>query len=174
MSSPLAVHGRELIIRFATPSDAEIVYRFIAELAAYEKEPAAVEVTSEILREQLASARPPFECLIASQEDWPVGFALFFHNYSTWRGKRGLYIEDIYVPESHRGQGIGTALFQAVGRIALERDCGRMEWAVLNWNTPAIEFYCRQGAKPLDEWTIFRMTREALADFALQSSNEAE
>ncbi|MFN3201108.1 MAG: GNAT family N-acetyltransferase [Bradymonadia bacterium] len=149
-------------IRFATPDDAQTIHRFVCELAVYEKEPDAVEVTPEILREQLNSDRPPFECLIAEDGDEPVGMALFFHNYSTWRGKRGLYLEDLYVTPSARGRGFGLALLKALARIARERDCARMEWSVLDWNTPAIEFYEALGAKPMSEWTTFRLTGEAL------------
>ncbi len=151
-----------LKIRFAIPDDAETIHRFISELAAYEREPDAVEVTPEILRRQMMSTKPPFECLIAEENRDPLGFALFFHNYSTWKGKPGLYIEDIYVPPVLRGRGVGNALIRELAQIARARDCGRMEWAVLDWNEPAIEFYRDLGAKPLDDWTIFRVSGEAL------------
>ncbi len=151
-----------LKIRFGRPDDAETIHRFISELAAYEREPDAVEVTPEILRRQMMSTKPPFECLIAEENRDPLGFALFFHNYSTWKGKPGLYIEDIYVPPVLRGRGVGNALIRELAQIARARDCGRMEWAVLDWNEPAIEFYKDLGAKSLDDWRIFRVSGEAL------------
>jgi GNAT superfamily N-acetyltransferase len=151
-------------IRTARPTieDARTIHRFICELAAYERAPDAVEVTPERLLDQLASVRPPFECLIARDGALAVGFALYFHNYSTWRGRPGLYVEDIYVPEAHRGRGIGRALFLEVGRIAVARGCARLELAVLEWNRPSIEFYERHGAVALDEWRLFRIDGEAL------------
>lgn len=152
-----------LSIRFAEPADAETIHRFICALAEYEKEPDAVEVDPPTLAAQLAEEPPPFECLIAEAAEGPVGFALFFHNYSTWRGRRGLYLEDLFVPPAHRGRGIGKALLVRLGRIAVERGCGRMEWAVLDWNTPAHGFYRTLGAQPLDEWTTWRLTGPALA-----------
>lgn len=150
-------------IRFAGPADAPTLHRFICELAAYEKEPDAVEVTPEVLAAQLGEARPPFECLLAEQGERAVGFALFCHNYSTWRGRRGIWLEDLYVPEVLRGQGIGLALLRRLGQVAVERGCGRMEWSVLDWNTPAQGFYRAIGAVALDEWTSWRLTGEALA-----------
>lgn len=149
-------------IRFAGPDDAATLHRFICELAAYEKEPDAVEVTPATLAAQMAEARPPFECLLAEEDGAPVGFALFCHNYSTWRGRRGIWLEDLYVPEALRGRGIGLALLQRLGRLAVERGCGRMEWSVLDWNTPAQGFYRTIGAQPLDEWTTWRLTGAAL------------
>ena len=157
-----------LHIRFARPADAPLIHRFICELAEYEKEPDAVEVDPPTLAAQMAQARPPFECLIAEQRDAgadaprPLGFALFFHNYSTWRGRHGLYLEDLFVPPAHRGQGVGKALLTRLGAIAVERGCGRMEWSVLDWNTPAIRFYESLGARPMDEWTTWRLTGPAL------------
>ena len=149
-------------IRPATVDDARLIHRFVCELALYEREPQAVEVTPEILAAQLASAPPPFECLIAELGAEPAGFALFFHNYSTWKGRRGIWLEDLFVSESHRRRGVGSALFGAVSRLAVERGCGRLEWAVLDWNRPAIDFYERLGAYALGEWSIFRLTGDAL------------
>lgn len=163
----------DLDIRPATPDDAEVIYNFIVELATYEKEPDAVETTPNVIARQMAETPPPFECLLADFEGQSLGFALFFHNYSTWRGKKGLYIEDIYVSPAHRGKGIGKALFFALKRIAVERDCGRMEWAVLNWNTPAIEFYRSHGATALDDWTIFRLRSEELQQTGKMSRKSA-
>lgn len=150
-------------IRFARPDDVEVIHAFIRGLAEYEREPDAVEVTPEELRIQLAAERPPFECLIAEVDGAPVGFAVFFHNYSTWRGRPGLYLEDLFVPPELRGRGYGKALLLSLARIAVERRCARMEWAVLDWNTPAIRFYERLGAVAMDEWTTFRLTGDALA-----------
>jgi len=146
----------------ASIEDARVIHRFICELAAYEREPDAVEATPESLLAQLACERPPFECLIAEADGQPVGFALFFHNYSTWRGRPGIYVEDIYVPEPQRGRGIGRALFLEVARLAVARRCARLELAVLEWNRPSIEFYERHGAVALDEWRLFRIDGEAL------------
>lgn len=153
-------------IRSATPDDAETIHGFINELAAYEREPDAVEATPESLRGQLASQRPPFECLIAEDSGGPLGFALFFHNYSTWRGKAGIYLEDLFVPPRHRHRGVGRALFQRLARLAVERDCARMEWAVLHWNKLAFDFYEKIGARRMDDWVICRVTGDVLADLA--------
>lgn len=161
-----------LAIRFAEPRDAATLHRFICELAAYEKEPDAVEVTPARLAAQLAETPPPFECLLAEDDGAPVGFALFCHNYSTWRGRRGIWLEDLYVPEHLRGRGVGLALLRRLGRIAVERGCGRMEWSVLDWNTPAHGFYRAIGATPLDEWTTWRLTGDGLA--ALGRAGEDE
>jgi GNAT superfamily N-acetyltransferase len=157
-------------IRFATPEDAALLYRFIRELAEYEREPDAVKVTTDELRAQLSQPRPPFECLLAERDDeagpQPLGFALFFVSYSTWRGRPGLYLEDLYVPPVHRGAGVGRALLAALARLARERGCARLEWAVLDWNTPAIGFYERLGASAMSEWTVFRLTDDALERLA--------
>lgn len=151
-----------LALRFAGPDDAPTLLAFIRELAAYEREPDAVEVTEATLREQLASSAPPFECLIAELEGEPAGFALFFHTYSTWRGRRGLWLEDLYVRPARRGEGIGRRLLAALARIARDRGCARFEWSVLDWNEPAIRFYRSLGAVPLDEWTRWRLDGDAL------------
>jgi GNAT superfamily N-acetyltransferase len=154
----------KIAVREACPTieDARVIHRFVCELAAYEREPDAVEATPESLLEQMQSDRPPFECLIATVDDEPAGFALYFHNYSTWRGRPGLYVEDIYVPEVLRGRGIGDAILQELGRLALDRGCARLELAVLDWNTPSIAFYENRGATALDEWRLFRIDGEAL------------
>lgn len=150
-------------IRKATADDAATILAFIRALAVYEREPDAVETTEEVLRSQLRSDWPPFECLIAeSAEDGPLGFALFCHNYSTWRGSRGVWLEDLFVPPEVRGRGVGKALLSAVAAVAVERGCKRMEWAVLDWNQLAIDFYQRLGAVGLEEWTIFRISDERL------------
>jgi len=158
-------------IRFATPEDAGLLFRFVCELAEYEREPAAVKVTVDELRAQLSQSRPPFECLIAERVDGDavphaLGFALFFTSYSTWRGRPGIYLEDLYVPPMHRGAGVGRALLAALARLAQERGCARFEWAVLDWNTPAIGFYERMGAVAMSEWTVFRIADGALERLA--------
>ncbi|HXZ87337.1 MAG TPA: GNAT family N-acetyltransferase [Candidatus Binataceae bacterium] len=152
-----------LTIRFATPRDADTIVRFIRGLAQYEREPNAVEVTASQIRAQMESADPPFECLLAEFDAEAVAFALFFRNYSTWRGRPGLYLEDIFVRDEYRGRGVGGALIRRLAQIALERGCTRIEWAVLNWNTPAQSFYREYGARPLDSWTIWRLEGDALA-----------
>jgi GNAT superfamily N-acetyltransferase len=156
-----------LAIRAAEATDAELIHRFICELAEYERDPTAVASTPALLREQLRSDSPPFECLIAELGGESAGFALFFHNYSTWRGQRGLYVEDLFVPERFRRRGIGRALLCELARIARLRCCARMEWAVLSWNQPAIDFYRSLGATPLDDWTLFRLTGDGLERLAL-------
>lgn len=159
-----------LRIRFATPDDAPTLHRFICELAAYEREPAAVKVTADELRAQLSQPRPPFECLLAERPGdaatEALGFALFFGSYSTWRGRPGLYLEDLYVPPVHRGAGVGRALLAALARLARARGCARLEWPVLDWNAPAIGFYARLGAIAMSEWTTWRLTDEALERLA--------
>ena len=149
-------------IRFAVANDAATIHGFICGLAAYEREPDAVKVTVDDLKQQLDSERPPFECLLADQDGEARGIALFFHNYSTWRGRRGIFLEDLYVPPEHRGRGIGFALLRRLGQIALERGCARVEWQVLDWNQPAIDFYEALGAKAMSEWRLFRLTDDPL------------
>lgn len=151
-----------LSIRFATAQDAEAIVSFVRGLAQYEREPEAVEVTPEILRGQMESDDPPFECLLADEDGAPVGFALYFRNYSTWRGRPGLFLEDLFVPERHRRKGIASALLKRLAAIAVERGYGRMEWSVLNWNTPAHAFYRSLGAAPMDQWTIWRVSADTL------------
>lgn len=150
-------------IRPAGADDAALVLGFVRELATYEREPDAVEATPESLRDELASEHPPFECLIAELDGEPAGFALYFHNYSTWKGRRGIWLEDLFVSERFRRRGIGRALVAAVARIAVERGCGRFEWAVLNWNHAAMDFYASLGAAARGEWEIWRLSGEALA-----------
>ena len=149
-------------IRFATADDAPLIHRFIVDLATYERERDAVQVTVDTLRTQLASDKPPFEYLIAHAGDEPVGFALFFTSYSTWRGRPGLYLEDLFVPESRRGRGFGLALLRRLAAIAVDRGYARMEWAVLDWNKPSIDFYDALDAQPLNAWIVYRPTHEPL------------
>ena len=156
-----------LSIRPATPEDVPVVLHFIRALAAFEKlvRP-AVKVDEAMLAKSLFGPRPYAECLVARLGTEPAGFALFFHNYSTFAGKPGLYLEDIYVEPHLRGAGIGRAFFRELAKIAMARDCGRFEWSVLDWNEKAISFYRSLGAEPLTEWTIMRLTREKMAKVA--------
>lgn len=154
-----------LTIRPATPQDVALILRFVRELAEFEREPDAVKATEESLNHALFGERSA-EAVIAEQDGEPMGFALFFHNFSTWTGLKGLYLEDLYVTPEARGSGVGTALLRHLAGIALDRDCGRFEWAVLDWNTPAIDFYTAMGAESLDEWRIRRVTGDALVKLA--------
>ena len=154
-----------LTIRSATPRDAALILHFVRELAAFEREPDAVKATEESLRHALFDERSA-EAVIAEQDGKPMGFALFFHNFSTWTGRKGLYLEDLYVTPEARGSGVGTALLRYLAGVALDRDCGRFEWAVLDWNTPAIDFYTAMGADSMDEWRIRRVTGDALVALA--------
>ena len=150
-------------IRFATPADAKHIHRLIVELAVYEREPEAVKVSPETLAEQLSSPNPPFECLIAeTPEGQPLGIALFFHTYSTWTGRRGIHLEDLYVTPAARGLGLGRLLMDSLRALCRERDCARLEWAVLDWNTPAIDFYAHLGAEHLKTWEIWRLSGDDL------------
>jgi len=160
-------------IRFANVDDAATILRLVRELAAYEREPDAVLLTLPVLRAQLESETPPFSCLIAERDGEPVGFALFFASYSTWRGRPGIYLEDLYVTPDARGLGIGKALLRRLAVLAIERGCARVEWSVLDWNTPAIDFYRSLGATPRDAWTVYRLTGAALDELAASSESAA-
>jgi GNAT superfamily N-acetyltransferase len=146
----------ELLIREAEPKDVSLIHAFIIELAVYEKMLDEVVVTEALLNEQLFIKKTSF-CLLAFEGDLAVGFALFFYNFSTFLGKNGLYLEDLFVRPEFRGKGYGKKILLNLVDLAKEKNCGRMEWAVLDWNTPAIDFYKSLGAKPMDAWTIFRM-----------------
>ena len=145
-------------IRTAGVSDARTILEFIRALAVYEKMPDAVEVTEQQLAEQLASTSPPFECFLAEDARLPVGYALVFHTYSTWRGRRGIWLEDLFVLPECRRRGIGKQLLQHVVGVAKDRGCGRVEWSVLGWNAPAIDFYRSFGAELLETWRICRLS----------------
>jgi GNAT superfamily N-acetyltransferase len=146
----------------ATKADVPLILSFVRKLAEYEKLSHEVMATEEGLVEGLFGARPMAEVLLAYWADEPVGFALYFHNFSTFVGKPGIYLEDLFVEPAHRGRGIGKALLARVARIAQDRGCGRLEWAVLDWNQPAIDFYRTLGAVAKDEWTIFRLSGDSL------------
>lgn len=167
-------------IRSATLDDVALILRLIADLADYERAPDAAVATPDLVRRHLfgdsleghphlngSSRRGPVaECLIGEIDGVAQGFAVFFHNFSTWIGKPGLYLEDLFVRPAARGSGLGKALLMELAKIAAARGCGRMEWSVLDWNTPAIEFYKALGAKPMDEWTVYRMDGAAIAVLA--------
>jgi GNAT superfamily N-acetyltransferase len=155
-----------LRIRPALAADAPLIHHFIVQLATYEREPDAVQVSPEELRVQLGWQPPPFEALIAELGNESAGFALFYHSYSTWRGRQGIWLEDLFVEQCWRRHGVGRALLYEVARIAESRGCPRLEWSVLNWNEPAIEFYRALDAEPLAEWTVFRLTGAALSRLA--------
>ena len=150
----------------AREKDAPLILRLIKGLADYEKLADDVRATEDGLRASLFGPKPDAEVVIAYADAEPVGFALFFHNYSTFLGRRGLYLEDLFVLPEWRGRGAGRALLTHLARLALERGCGRFEWAVLDWNEPAIGFYKSLGAQPMHEWTIFRVTGEPLRQLA--------
>jgi GNAT superfamily N-acetyltransferase len=142
--------------------DVPLILQFIRGLAEYERLAHACVATEESVRETLFGAKRYAEVIIAEHEGAPAGFALFFHNYSTFLARPGIYLEDLYVRPELRGYGIGKALLAKLASIAMERNCGRLEWAVLNWNEPAIQFYRSLGALPQDQWTVYRLTGEAL------------
>ena len=160
-------------IRTARVEDALIILELIRDLATYERAPEEVIATEEQLVDVLFGKRPAAEVLLAFEGNSPVGFALFFHNFSTWLGRPGLYLEDLFVKPKKRGKGYGRALLVELAKIARDRGCGRMEWAVLDWNEPAIKFYRTLGAKPMDEWTVFRLTRDGIAKLAKAADTPA-
>lgn len=151
-----------LHLRSATVDDVPLILQFINELAEYEKLAHEVTATEELLRANLFGERRTAEVVLAFEGEEPAGFALFFHNFSTFLGKPGIYLEDLFVRPKFRGRGYGKALMMHLARIAQERDCGRFEWWVLDWNEPSIEFYRRLGAKPMSDWTVFRLTRDGI------------
>lgn len=155
------------MIRPATPADVATILGFIRDLAAFEREPDAVEATDAMLHAALFGDHPAAEAVIAEDGE-ALGFAIFFHNFSTWTGSRGLYLEDLYVTPAARGRGIGTALLRHLAGLALDRGCARFEWSVLDWNEPAVRMYRAIGAVALDDWTIQRVTGDALKALALR------
>jgi GNAT superfamily N-acetyltransferase len=153
-------------IRVAMAEDVGLILRFIRALAEYEREPDAVEATEDDLLRHGFGETPYYQCLIAERDGQPAGFALYFYDYSTWLGKPGLYLEDVFVDPPFRGLGIGKALLQRLAGIALEKGCARMKWEVLDWNQPAIDFYAGLGAEFLDTWRNVRVSGEALRKLA--------
>ena len=157
-------------IRAARLADVPIILELIRDLATYERAPNEVTATEEQLVDVLFGDKSVAEVLLAFEGKSPVGFAVFFHNFSTWLGRPGLYLEDLFVKPEARGRGYGRALLVELARIARDRGCGRMEWAVLDWNEPAIKFYRSLGAKPMEEWTVFRLTLDGIAKLAQSES----
>jgi len=153
-------------IRPATAADVPIILELIRALATYERAPNEVTATEDGLSKVLFGEKPAAEVLLAFENETAVGFAVFFQNFSTWLGRPGLYLEDLFVRPEDRGKGYGRALLIHLAKIARDRGCGRMEWAVLDWNEPAIQFYRKLGGKPMDEWTVFRLTRDGIAKLA--------
>jgi GNAT superfamily N-acetyltransferase len=156
----------ELEIRSATRDDVPLILSFIKELAEYERLSQEVVATEEGLRDSLFGERPVAEVLIGYLGDEPAGFALFFHSFSTFLGRPGIYLEDLYVRPAFRGAGVGRTLLARLAGLATERGCGRLEWSVLDWNKAAIRFYKALGAVPMDEWTVYRVTGDAVGDLA--------
>ena len=153
-------------IRPATEQDASLILHFVRELALYEKELESVKATEDDIKRSLFNNHSHVHALICEKDNEAIGFAVYFFNYSTWLAKKGLYLEDLYVTPAARGTGAGKALLKRLAKIAVEEDCGRFEWSVLNWNAPAIEFYESLGAQPLTEWTGYRVTGDALLALA--------
>src|SRR5436189_1227268 len=156
----------EFEIRPARVEDVPVILELIRDLATYERAPDEVVATKEQLVDVLFGERPVAEVLLAFEAETAVGFAVYFYNFSTWLGRPGLYLEDLFVNPEKRGKGYGRALLVELAKIARDRGCGRMEWAVLNWNEPAIKFYRALGAEPMNEWTVFRLTRDEIAKLA--------
>lgn len=157
---------KNLVIREARADEAGLVLGFVIELAAYEKLAHEVRATEDAIAALLFCEHPKAFALIAEWDGAPCGFALHFYNFSTFRGRHGIYLEDLFVRETHRGRGIGKALLARLAAIARAEDCARLEWQVLDWNAPSIAFYKSLGARPNDGWTTFRLTDEALATLA--------
>lgn len=151
--------------RFATEADVPRILEFIRELAEYEKMLSEVVATEELLREWIFEKQKA-EVIFALEDGKEVGFALFFHNFSTFLGRAGIYLEDLYVKREFRGRGYGKGLLKVLAKITVERGCGRLEWSCLDWNKPSIDFYLSLGAEPMEEWTVYRITGETLNDLA--------
>jgi len=162
----IRTHISDFVLREATEADIPLVLSFIRELAEYEKLAHEVVTTEKVLRESLFGDRMVAEVILGYFQDEPVSFALFFHNFSTFIGKPGIYLEDLYVKPEMRGKGLGKTMLAYLARLARERNCGRFEWWVLDWNEPAVKFYRSIGAIPMDEWTVQRLAGEALEKLA--------
>ena len=158
-----------LSIRSATSADISLIGQFIRDLAEYEKLAHEVRFDEAVMAQKLFGQRPYAEVLIGEIDGTPQGFALFFHNFSTFEGRPGIYLEDLFVRPDARGSGLGKALLGKLAALAVERDCARLEWSVLDWNTPAIDFYKALGARPMDEWTVYRVDGDALTGLAAHS-----
>jgi GNAT superfamily N-acetyltransferase len=158
-----------LSIRAATPADISLIGEFIRDLAEYEKLAHEVRFDEAVMAQKLFGPRTFAEVLIGEIDGTPQGFALFFHNFSTFEGRPGIYLEDLFVRPDARGSGLGKALLGKLAALAVERDCARLEWSVLDWNTPAIDFYKALGARPMDEWTVYRVDGDALTGLAAHS-----
>ena len=156
----------QMQFRFAVKEDVSTILYFIRELAAYEKLSEDVVATEELLTEWIFE-KEKAEVIFAVADGQEVGFALFFHNFSTFLGRAGIYLEDLYVKPEYRGRGIGKALLKKLAQITVERGCGRLEWSCLDWNQPSIDFYRAFGAQPMEEWTVFRLSGETLTKAAL-------
>ena len=155
----------KLNFRFAEEKDVALILQFIKELASYEKMLNEVVATEELLKEWIFEKNKA-EIIFAIDNGVEVGFALFFHNFSTFLGRAGIYLEDLYVKPEYRGKGYGKGLLKKLAQIAVERECGRLEWWCLNWNKPSIDFYLALGAKPMDDWTVYRITGDTLKNLA--------
>lgn len=166
MSVSIATSIPDFAIRFATAADVPLILRFIRGLAEYEKLSHEVKADEDTLRETLFGSRQVAEVLIGEYRGDAVGFALFFHNYSTFLGRPGIYLEDLFVQPEMRGRGFGKALLTYLARLATARNCGRVEWSVLDWNEPSIQFYKKLGAVAMDDWTMYRLTGQALTRLA--------
>ena len=155
-----------VVIRDAVAEDAALILRFIRELAIYEKAESSVQTDEAGIHDSLFGAGAKARALICEADGQPIGYAVYFYNYSTWLGRNGIYLEDLYVSQASRGSGAGKALLQYIARQAVAEGCGRFEWSVLDWNTPAIDFYEAMGARPQSEWTVYRLEGDALKAFA--------
>jgi GNAT superfamily N-acetyltransferase len=155
--------NEHILLRFAEPGDSALILEFVRSLAEYEKLLDSVEATEEGFRKYIFDEKRA-EVIIAEYDGVPAGFALFFHTFSTFMGRPGLYLEDIFVKPSCRGKGLGKLFLSFLARLALERNCGRFEWVCLDWNEPSIRFYKGQGARPMDEWTTYRVSGDALRE----------
>ena len=162
----ISTHLKEFVIRDTTVEDSELILDFIKELAEYEQLSHEVVATIETLRETLFGEKAYAEVIIGEFEGIPVGYALFFHNFSTFTGRPGIYLEDIYVNKERRGKGFGKCLLAYIAKLAVERNCTRVDWSVLDWNEPSIQFYRSIGAIPMEAWTVQRLHGDALLSFA--------
>ena len=158
--------NNNITIRVAIEKDVPLILKFIRDLAEYEKLLQEVVATESSLKETLFTNKTNAEVIIAEVDEQPVGFVLFFHNFSTFLGRSGIYLEDLFISPKARGQGVGKKVLNYIAKLAKDRNCGRLEWSVLNWNKDAINFYENLGAKPMNEWTVYRLSGTALADLA--------